>query len=376
MLAIGLMSGTSLDGVDVSLVKITKRNKYRYKEIDSLFVPYSKELKQRILDASKLDTSNVQKICSLNVELGYVYLDAVKQMLSKQNLDSTQVSFIAMHGQTIWHNPNQMDGYYSSTLQIGDPSILAYNLNIEVISNFRMMDMAAKGCGAPLVPFVNYLLNQDDERSIAFQNIGGVSNVTYIPKKSKGNKVIAFDNGPGNLLIDQAMQILYHKPFDEKGMIAFSGCVNDHVLNELMNDDYILRTYPKSTGREKYNHNFVMNIIDKMKDEPKQNIVATIAAYTADVIIDSVNRFYNDIDELIVSGGGAYNNFIMNRLKKKLNCKVSIYKKSDSYEAFCFCVLGHRTYLKEPSNLPCVTGAEQDVILGNITYPPRKKEKK
>ncbi|MGM9899817.1 MAG: anhydro-N-acetylmuramic acid kinase [Bacilli bacterium] len=375
MLAIGLMSGTSLDGVDVSLVKITKRNKYRYKEIDSLFVPYSEELKQRILDASKLNTSNVQKICSLNVELGYVYLDAIKKLLSNLNLDSSMLSFIAMHGQTIWHNPNQMDGYYSSTLQIGDPSIIAYNLNVEVISNFRMMDMAAKGCGAPLVPFVNYLLNQDEARSIAFQNIGGVSNVTYIPKKCSNNMVIAFDNGPGNLLIDQAMQILYHKPFDENGAVASLGCVNNQVLDELMNDDYILRPYPKSTGREKYNNNFVMNIIEKMKNEPKQNIIATITAYTADVIIDSVTRFYSDIDELIVSGGGANNSFIMNRLKNKLKCKVSIYKKSDSYEAFCFCVLGHRTYIKEPSNLPCVTGAESDVILGNITYPPRKKEK-
>lgn len=375
MLAIGLMSGTSLDGVDISLVEITLNKDYSYKEIASMFVPYTQELKRKILEVSKLESSNVQKICSLNVELGYVYLDAVRIFLKEQKLSSSMISYIAMHGQTIWHNPEKSKNYFSSTLQIGDPSILAYGLNIEVISNFRMMDMAAGGCGAPLVPFVNYLLNKNEDKNIAFQNIGGISNVTYIKKNSSISDVIAFDNGPGNMLIDQAMQILYNKPFDEGGQIALSGKVNNKVLNELLDDEYIKRSYPKSTGREKYNHNFVMNIIDKMKNEYYENIIATITAYTAYAIIDSVNRFYPELDELILSGGGVYNQFIIKLLNEKLKCKVKIYEKSDSYEAFCFGVMGHRTYINEPSNLPCVTGAEETVILGNITYPPRKKEK-
>ncbi len=373
MFAIGLMSGTSLDGVDVSLVEITKQVEYCYKEIDSLFVPYKEELKRRILEVSKIESSDIQKVCSLNVELGYIYTRAVKAMLDKAKLDKSQISFIALHGQTVWHNPNQMDNYYSSTLQLGDPSIIAYELDIEVISNFRMMDMAAGGCGAPLVPFVNYLLNKSNSKNIAFQNIGGISNVTYIPKGASSKDVIAFDNGPGNLLIDQAMQILYNMPFDDKGKIASRGEVNTTLLKELLEDEYIKKPYPKSTGREKYDHRFVNAIIDKMKNEPYENIIATISAYTADVIIDSVNRFYPLLDELIVSGGGAYNDFIMCRLKENLNCNVKIYEKSDSYEAFCFAVMGHRTYIKEPSNLPIVTGAKEEVILGNVTYPPRKK---
>ena len=159
MLVIGLMSGTSLDGVDASLVEITKNdNDFSYKELDANFLPYPSELKMRILEVSNIKTSNVQKICSLNVELGYIYLDAVKEILKKNNLNSNEITFVAMHGQTIWHNPNHMDGLYSSTLQIGDPSIIAYNLNVEVISNFRPMDMPAGGTGAPLVPFVNFVL--------------------------------------------------------------------------------------------------------------------------------------------------------------------------------------------------------------------------
>lgn len=373
MLAIGIMSGTSLDGVDVSLIEITKNNDYNYKEIDSLFVPYDKSLRERILDASKLESSNVQKICSLNVELGHVYTNAIKEMLNKRYLASSDIEFVAMHGQTMWHNPNNMDGYFSSTLQIGDPSIIAYELNIKVISNFRMMDMAAGGCGAPLVPFVNYLLHKNEAKNIAFQNIGGISNVTYIPSCADAKNLIAFDNGPGNLLIDQAMKILYDLPYDEDGKIALSGKINHDVLNYLLDDEYIKLPYPKSTGREKYNHLFVQKIINKMNNEPKENIIATIAAYTAFAIIDSVNRFYPNLDELILSGGGANNKFIVKCLKENLKCEVKIAKLSDSYEAFCFGVMGHRTHILASSNLPVVTGAKEEVILGNVTYPPRKK---
>lgn len=376
MLAIGLMSGTSLDGVDISLVEITKNenNEYNYEEIENSFYPYHNDLKNRIIEASRLDTSNVQKICSLNVELGYVYTKAINEFISKKEIQINDIAFIAMHGQTVWHNPNQMDNYYSSTLQIGDPSIIAYNLNIEVISNFRMMDMASNGCGAPLVPFVNYLLNKSDSQNIAFQNIGGIGNVTYIPKNATSKDIIAFDTGPGNLLIDQAMQILYNLPYDDGGKIAKRGKVNNEVLKQLMEDEYIKKTFPKSTGREKYSHVYVSKIIEMMKSNIKEDIIATITAYTADSIIYAANRFYPDLDVLILSGGGAYNDFIVERLKNNMNCKIKTYKKSDSYEAFCFAVMGHRTYLNLPSNLPCVTGASEEVILGNITYPPRKKD--
>ena len=376
MYAIGLMSGTSLDGVDACLVEITQNNgKYNYQQIGFVFLPYSEVLKVKILDASRIETSNVQKICSLNFELSYAYCDAIEELLKKYNIESKDITFIAMHGQTIWHNPNEMGGYCSSTLQIGEPSVIAYKFNTLVISNFRTMDMAAGGSGAPLVPFVNYVLFRSDNKNIAFQNIGGIGNVAYIPKNSTSSDVIAFDTGPGNMLIDEAMKILYNKPYDEGGNIALSGSVNSAILEKLMNDEYLDLPYPKSTGREKYNKSFLENILKEMKDEPKENIIATITAYTADTIFYSYNKFCKDVDEMILSGGGSYNKFIIKRLKEKLNIPVIIHSESDSYEAFCFVVLGHHTYMKEPSNMKVVTGAKEEVVLGNFTYPPRKKER-
>ena len=375
MLVIGLMSGTSLDGVDASLVKITKSNNtYKYEQVGFLFVPYEEDVKNKIMEASKLNSSNVQKICSLNFELGYIYKDVVIRLLDKYNLNKDDIEFIAMHGQTIWHNPDNLDGYFSSTLQIGEPSIIAYHLDTLVISNFRTMDMAAGGSGAPLVPFVNYALFKSDTKNIAFQNIGGIGNVAYIPKNACAKDVIAFDTGPGNMLIDEAMKLLFGKPYDESGRVALSGKVNEEVLAYLMKDEYLDLPYPKSTGREKYSKQYLEEILNMMKDEPHENIIATLSAYTADTISYAYKKFLKDVDELILSGGGSHNKFIVNRLKEKLNIPVLIHKESDSYEAYCFAILGHYTYMKKPSNMISVTGAKDEVILGNYTYPPRKRD--
>lgn len=374
MLAIGLMSGTSLDGVDASLVEITcVGTKTEYLEKNFVFVPYTEKLKAKILEVSRLNTSNVQKICSLNFELGYIYKEAVDELLKTSKIDISNITFIAMHGQTIWHNPDKRDGYYSSTLQIGEPSVVAYAFNKLVISNFRTMDMAAGGSGAPLVPFVNYILHKSDTQSIALQNIGGISNVTYIRKGATIDDVIAFDTGPGNMLIDQAMRKLYNKEYDENGNIALSGRVNEKVLDYLMQDEYLKRSLPKSTGREKYNDTFLQVILDKMPNVSKNDIITTITAYTADTIAYAYQKFCPDIDKIVLSGGGARNKYIVKRLKEKMNVEIEISEKSDSYEAFCFAVLGYHTYMHKPSNMKCVTGANKNVILGNFTYPPREE---
>lgn len=374
MLAIGLMSGTSLDGVDASLVEITcVGTKTEYLEKSFVFVPYTEKLKAKILEVSRLNTSNVQKICSLNFELGYIYKEAVDELLKTSKIDISNITFIAMHGQTIWHNPDKRDGYYSSTLQIGEPSVVAYAFNKLVISNFRTMDMAAGGSGAPLVPFVNYILHKSDTQSIALQNIGGISNVTYIRKGATIDDVIAFDTGPGNMLIDQAMRKLYNKEYDENGNIALSGRVNEKVLDYLMQDEYLKRSLPKSTGREKYNDTFLQVILDKMLNVSKNDIITTITAYTADTIAYAYQKFCPNIDKIVLSGGGARNKYIVKRLKEKMNVEIEISEKSDSYEAFCFAVLGYHTYMHKPSNMKCVTGANKNVILGNFTYPPREE---
>lgn len=284
MLAIGLMSGTSLDGVDVCLVSIEEtKTGFTYTEKKFFFVPYTKELKQKIQEVSHLETSNVQKICSLHFELGYVYKEAVQKLLDVEQLDSTALSFIAMHGQTIWHNPNQMDGYFSSTLQIGEPSVLAYAFDTTIIHDFRVMDMVAGGNGAPLVPFVNYVLHSKTNQNVAFQNIGGIGNVTYIPQNAKLEDVIAFDTGPGNMLIDQAMQVLYQLSYDEDGKIAQTGKIDEEVLHLLMKDEYILRPYPKTTGREKYNMSFLNSILTLM-DKKKKKILLRLLPHTPQIV--------------------------------------------------------------------------------------------
>ena len=372
MLAIGIMSGTSLDGIDVCVVDINKKEEYEYaiKAFESF--PYKEEIVNKIKEVSNLKTSNVQKICSLNVEISYEYVEAIKKCLSLYNIKIKDIEFIAMHGQTIWHNPDNMDGYSSSTLQIGDPSVIAYEFNKKVISNFRMMDMAAGGCGAPLIPFVDYLLYNSKEKSIAMQNIGGIGNVCYMKKGTSINEIVAFDTGPGNMMIDEATLILFNKPFDESGNIAKSGTINKEVLDELLNDEYIKKPYPKSTGREKYNTAFVNNVINKILSSggKKEDVISTLTAFTAYSIIYAYDNFLGDIDQVIVSGGGSHNEYMMNILKEKYHEKIIIENRTDAFEAFGFAILGHMTLLNKPSNVPVVTNASRQVVLGNITNPP------
>ncbi len=372
MLAIGIMSGTSLDGIDVCIVDIKKNDKYEYTIKAFASFPYKEEIVNKIKEVSNLETSNVQKICSLNVEISYEYVEAIKKCLSLYNIEIKDIEFIAMHGQTIWHNPDNMGGYVSSTLQIGDPSVLAYEFNKKVISNFRMMDMAAGGCGAPLIPFVDYLLYSNDEKSIAMQNIGGIGNVCYMKKGSSINEIVAFDTGPGNMMIDEATLILFNKPFDESGNIAKCGTINKEVLEELLNDEYIKRPYPKSTGREKYNTEFVNNVINKVlsRGGKKEDVISTLTAFTAYSIIYAYDNFLGDIDQVIVSGGGSHNEYMMNILKDKYHEKVIVENRTDAFEAFGFAILGHMTLLNKPSNVPVVTNASRQVVLGNITNPP------
>ena len=371
MKAIGIMSGTSLDGIDICLVNIHQIKKdYTYEIEQFKSYKYRLSLINKIKEASKNDTSTVQKICSLNYEVAYAYVEAIQQFINDTSCNMVEVDFIAMHGQTIWHNPNHMDGYFSSTLQIGEPAVIAYAFNKKVISNFRTMDMAAGGSGAPLIPFVNYQLYKNQNKNIAFQNIGGIGNVCYLKKNSSPDDVIAFDTGPGNMLIDGAMQKLYHLDYDAFGNIAKKGKMITEVLDEMLEDSYLYMPYPKSTGREKYNDQYLDDLISKKYTPKNEDVIATITAYTAYTIIKEYQLFLPDIDEIILSGGGAHNKFLVDLLRQNLTAKIIISDQIDAYEAFGFAILGHMTILNQASNLPSVTGAKKAVILGNITNPP------
>ena len=327
MKAIGIMSGTSLDGIDICVVNINqKNNDYEY-NIDTFETfPYDELLVNKIKECSSLINSNVQKICSLNFEITEAYQKAIDKLIENKVINMNEIAFIAMHGQTIWHNPDNMDGYASSTLQIGEPSVLAYKYNKTVISNFRVMDMAAGGSGAPLIPFVDYLLYKNDKKNIALQNIGGIGNVCYLKKNCTIDDVIAFDTGPGNMIIDGAMKLLYDLPYDEGGKIAMSGKICNEVLNEMLSDQYFEMPYPKSTGREKYNDNYLKKVISDIKKytNKKEDIITTITAFTAYSITKEYEMFLGPIDELIVSGGGSHNKYIIKLLEENLKIRVKV----------------------------------------------------
>ena len=371
MLAIGLMSGTSLDGVDACLVEIKRGKKNKFNIVHFTYVPYDKGLKTKILHVASNKPCTAQVICSLNVEISKAYVVAIKKLLNDAKVKIENIKFIAMHGQTVWHNPDSKDNYESSTLQLGDPSVIAANFNVKVISNFRTMDMACGGGGAPLVPFANYVLYSSKKENIALQNIGGISNVTYLRKGGSLKDIIAFDTGPGNILIDAAMRRLFRKDFDDCGKVAKRGRVIDEVLQELMKDPYLYQNPPKSTGREKYSDGYLSEIILKIKGlgGTDSDVITTLAAYTADCIIFSYEKFLPQIDRVIVSGGGVFNEFIMERLSQKLPCIVEKEKNYESLEALSFALLGYYTLKGIPANVPNVTGASRPCVLGNITDP-------
>lgn len=371
MLAIGLMSGTSLDGVDACLVEIRKFKKKKFLIKHFTYIPYPAELKAKLFKIASNHKCNIQTICSLNVELSKQYVKACHKLLADSKVKAKSISFIAMHGQTVWHNPDSLNNYESSTLQLGDPSLLAYEFNCKVISNFRMMDMAAGGCGAPLVPFANYVLYASKTKSIALQNIGGIANVTFLNKNGNVDDIIAFDTGPGNILIDAAMKRLFDKDYDDCGKIASSGKIINQVLDDLLSDSYLHLPLPKSTGREKYNDAFLSEVIVKIKGlgGSDNDVITTLAAYTADSIYLSYQKFLPKIDLVIISGGGTMNKYIMERLSQKLPCPVEIEGNYESLEAFSFAILGYYNLKQIPTNVPSVTGAKKRVILGNVTNP-------
>ncbi|NLM33354.1 MAG: anhydro-N-acetylmuramic acid kinase [Acholeplasmataceae bacterium] len=376
MLAIGLMSGTSLDGVDACLVRI-ENNQYKLEKFITL--PYDEDFKEKIARNLNNDTAKLQEICSLNFELGYWFVKAIDILLENTSYQYNDIDFVASHGQTIWHNPRPINGLIPSTLQIGEPSVIAYHTGIKTIANFRAMDIVAGGEGAPLVPFSEYLIFKNNHKNRILQNIGGIGNLTYLKKGCQLDEIIAFDTGPGNVMIDYFIKKYFNLPYDKDGNIAFKGHVIEEVINYLMQDKFIYHKPPKSTGREQYSVNFMENLACKLNFSkyPKEDIITTITEFTVRSIVYNYRAFIKNYDEVIVSGGGSHNQYILSRLKHFLNCSVFTQNElgynSDAKEAIAFVVLGHMTLQNKPSNVPSATGAKDHVILGNITYNPRKK---
>lgn len=370
MLAIGLMSGTSLDGVDAVLCDITGCDEdTQIKTLDFITLAMPSLTKQRILSLVKDDQAGIRKLTSLNVELGHLFADAALELMNRNHLNASDVAFIASHGQTIYHIPNPNEGEYKSTLQIGESSIIAYRTKIQVIDNFRVMDMAADGQGAPLVPMSEKILFSQKDKRIGLLNIGGIANLTVL-----NDDVKAFDTGPGNMMIDEAMRKLYGKEFDQGGEMALKGTRIPQLFEELTKHPYLQMPFPKTTGRELFGEQFVVEILKKYAKYSNPDIIRTFTEFTVYCIVDAMQKQEIELDQLIVSGGGAYNQCLLNQLRLSLPCPVltqeDLELRSDAKEAIAFVILGNQFLHHRPGNVPSATGAKEALILGKLTPIP------
>ncbi|HFJ9453330.1 anhydro-N-acetylmuramic acid kinase AnmK [Bacillus tropicus] len=376
----GVMSGTSLDGIDVALVRIEGSGvDSKVKLIHFTTVPFRNDIKSEIQQALSIENSNVQLICSLNFKLGLCFANAVKEVCKEANFSLEQLDLIGSHGQTIYHQPKPEGNMISSTLQIGEPAVITYETNTTVISNFRTMDMAAGGQGAPLVPFSEVILYRDPSKNRLLQNIGGIGNVTVIPSQKSDQNVIAFDTGPGNMIIDEVCQRLFQLPYDQNGEIAEQGEVVDEILTYCMNHPFLKMNPPKSTGREQFGEEFVSQLLKRYEKHSKENILTTVTMFTASSIVHHYKEFilpYYEIDEVILGGGGSYNDTLVEMIRyglKDEKCTIFIQEdigySSEAKEAIAFAILANETYHRNPSNVPSATGAKKSVVLGNVTYP-------
>ena len=354
------MSGTSLDGVDVAIVDIEGR---RIETVAFQSTPYNSSLRRAILDVSNTITTT-GAISRLSFRLGEVYATAVLKICREKRVPLASIHLIGCHGQTIYHESGR------NTLQIGEAAVIAERTGVPVVSDFRTRDIAAGGKGAPLVPFVDYLLFRSRSRNRVALNIGGIANITAI---AKNGDVIAFDTGPGNMVIDAlvAMHTSGKKKFDRGGGIAAEGRVNSNLLDKLLDDAYYREKPPKSAGREQYGGEFVERLLRSKSSLP--DLIATATVLTAATIAIGIERFAPGSDELIVSGGGAHNPQIMGHLAAFLP-NVAIATTADygidvdAKEAVAFAVLASETWRRRPSNLPSATGARRAVVLGKISY--------
>jgi len=359
----GIMSGTSLDGIDVAIVETGKRGLDRVIGFES--TPYPAAVRSRLLAVSNAAT-HTREISQLHFELGEMYARAVDRAMRRFG----SVELIGCHGQTVYHEGGR------NTLQIGEPAVIAERTGLPVVSNFRARDIAAGGEGAPLVPYADFLLFRHAARARTALNIGGIANITVIPAGARPEDVIAFDTGPGNMVIDALVRDCTRgrQSFDRGGALAASGRVHRGLLDELLGDAYYRRDPPKSAGREQYGAEFVerMKRSTPRSKPPMRDLIATATALTAAAIAIGVRGSGAAAAELIVSGGGAHNPRIMAALaaflpEAPIATSADYGIDVDAKEAVAFAMLANETWHTRPANLPSATGARRAVVLGSVT---------
>jgi anhydro-N-acetylmuramic acid kinase len=349
-----MISGTSVDGIDVAVADIDGD---RIRMVAHGTVPYADDVRQAIVDASNRVT-HVGNVARLNFLLGELFAEALDALCGRAGIDRGSIELIGSHGQTIFHEGEAVlfcGRPIASTLQIGDGSVIARRTGIPVVTDFRTADMAAGGKGAPLVPFLDYRLFRHPEKSRVALNIGGIANITVIPAAAAPEHVIAFDTGPGNMVMDALAP-----PFDRGGERARAGTVNEPLLERLLADEYYRKAPPKTAGREQYGAEFLASGID----------IATAAELTARTIAMAIGR-YPETQEVIVSGGGAHNTYLMERLRHLIRAALlpssQLGVDIDAKEAILFALLAYERHHGRPGNIPSATGAAAAVPLGKLS---------
>ncbi|MSQ77221.1 MAG: anhydro-N-acetylmuramic acid kinase [Nitrospiraceae bacterium] len=385
MRVVGLMSGTSGDGVDAALVDIRGSSQdLKVKPLAFVSCPYPADLQQRVLALSARGT--VSEICHVNVVLGEWFARAALRVIKQAGLEPAKIDLIGSHGQTIHHLPNAVDepgiGSVRSTLQIAEPAVIAERTGIATVANFRPRDMAAGGQGAPLTPYVHYILLRDKKRSRLIVNLGGIGNVTHLPAGKGLDAILAFDTGPGNMVMDGLIRRLTkgRDTMDRGGKLAAKGNIAIGLLAKLLAHPYLKRNPPKSTGREEFGDAFVEQILTAQKAHrlKSEDVLATCSLFTA-ITLGSARRWLGGpVDEVLVGGGGVRNRTLMSNLSSVFSpVPVRTFEaagwQSKAFEAAAFAVLAYQTFHGECANVPSVTGATHPVVLGTIVPGGRQR---
>jgi len=398
MIVAGVMSGTSADGINVALVKFEgetdaspvlrgghknrtgggpRHCNFTLLAHDEYAFPA--RVRRAILQSMNAESASVADLARLNFLLGELYANAVMRCARTHRVE---VDLVGCHGQTLYHQgtPTAYLGRkLAVTWQTGEGAVISVRLGVPVVSDFRPADMAAGGKGAPLVPFLDYTLYRDRKIGRIAQNVGGIANLTAIPANATPQQVIAFDTGPGNMLIDGVMDEVFSRPYDRHGYVASTGKVLEHVIRKLLRNSFFHQTPPRTAGREDFGPEYLRQFLSLCGAVNQRDIVATATALTARSIGDAVRRFVQtkskDYREMIVSGGGAKNRTLMEMLRNELSPLGIALRFSDEFgipteakEAVAFAVLAHETWHRRPSNVPSATGAKRAAVLGKISY--------
>lgn len=403
MIVAGVMSGTSADGINIALVRIgedaertAKRSKSRKNKppqkqakpgsgnpvftfIGHAHYPYPKEVRRFLLATMNAAQASVADLARLNFLLAELYSEAV---IATQHRFRAKPELVGCHGQTLYHQGEAapfLGRQLECTWQTGEGAVIAARVGVPVVSDFRPADMAAGGKGAPLVPFLDFLIYRDSHVGRIVQNIGGIANLTAIPAGASSEDVTAFDTGPGNMVIDAAVEQLFGRPYDRDGKIAADGKVIDHVIVEILRQPYFRRKPPKTAGREEFGSEFARDFIHRCGPAAERDVVATATALTARSVADAVQRFVlgrrSVYNEFVVSGGGTRNETLMAMMAGELRPLGLKTRPSDEFgvpseakEAAAFALLAYQTWQRRPSSVPSATGAKRPAILGKISY--------